>query len=473
MTVVDDAPGRVPKARDLRGRRRSGRPRRPLAYTLSSLLERGLYLVVLGALIVEVVSSGLERVERGGAPPESVRTSVTQLTAALLAILCVVLLAKALLAFGPLQASASARTWLLSTPVDRGALLSSHLSVALAIGSAVSAALGYAFLAVTRLSVPLVPWFTPWAAFGAVVTCLCVLVQAGHRSARAVQRGLSVMAYALTGVAAAILVLRPGYPLADLEEAGTAGYAVCAVASLVVAVIAVRLARRSLGLMTRGMLSSGSELAMATQVSVLSLDVTLFWAIVLERRARTIALVRPARISGNRLVALVRTDLARVRRMPTGLFIWAALICVPYGGHVVGLTAFLPALHTVTAFLAVDRLAGGLRIISRSPAIRRALGGSDRSLTLAHLVVPAAGALLWSGVTVALVPGVSVLTATVSAVGAVIVTYRVATRPPLDYASPMVDVGLFGPTPLGLILQLLRGPALLAGLSLLQTALSG
>ncbi|MFD0657829.1 DUF6297 family protein [Thermocatellispora tengchongensis] len=397
---------------------------------------------------------------------------MTQLTAAVIAVLCVVLLAKALLAFGPLYAGAPARTWLLSTPVDRGALLSRHLAVAVAIGLAVSAGLGFAFLAVTRLSVPLVPWFTLWAALGVVLTCLCVLVQAGHRSVRGVQRGLSVAAYALVGVAAAILVLRPGYLLPGLEQAGTVAYAVCAGVVLALAVVAAHLARRSLDAMTRGMVSSGAELATAAQVSVLSLDVTLFWSIVAERRARTIARVRPAAISGSRFVALVKADLARVRRTPTGLFIWAALMAVPYAVTVVGLTAFLPALHTVTAFLAVDRLAGGLRVVSRSPAIRRALGGSDLSLTLAHLVVPAAGAVLWSAGTVVLVPGVPVLTAAVSAVGAPAVAYRVATRPPLDYSSPVVDVGLFGPTPLGLVVQLLRGPALLAGLALLQTALA-
>ena len=82
---------------------------------------------------------------------------------------------------------------------------------------------------------------------------------------------------------------------------------------------------------------------MATQASLLSLDVTFFWSIMLERRARAIARVRPAAISGNRFVALVKTDLARVSRMPTGLFVWAALMAVPYGAQLVGLTALLPA----------------------------------------------------------------------------------------------------------------------------------
>lgn len=123
--------------------------------------------------------------------------------------------------------------------------------------------------------------------------------------------------------------------------------------------------------------------------------------------------------------------------------------------------------------MAVDRLAVGLRIITRSPALRRALGGSDLSLTLAHLVVPAVGAVVWTAATAVLISEVSALLAAVSAVGAVLVTYRVATRPPLDYGDSLIDFGVFGPTPVGLILQLARGPALLAGLALLQTALAG
>lgn len=56
----------------------------------------------------------------------------------------------------------------------------------------------------------------------------------------------------------------------------------------------------------------------------------------------------------------------------------------------------------------------------------------------------------------------------ISFVGAVMTSYRIATRPPLDYSSPAYDVGLFGPVPPGLILQLIRGPALLLALAWLQ-----
>nr|WP_062340232.1 DUF6297 family protein [Herbidospora sakaeratensis] len=449
MTVVGVRP--PPGAAQLRHRRRARRPRRPLGFLLSMLVERLVYLGVFGGLVVEVARAGLARVDGGPDP-------VAQVPAAVLGVLCLVLLAKALLGFGPLHAGSPVRTWLLSTPVDRGALLRGHLAAALAVGAGVGALVGFGFLVVTRSPAPVVAW----AAAGVLLAALCVRVQAGDWPVAAVQLWLSGAAYALV----AVLVLGPDLPLTGLGAMGWVPFVVAAVA-------AAEWARRGLGGMTRGRLSSGAELATATHVSVLSLDVTMFWSVVLERRARSVGWVRPAAIRGSRFAAVVRSDLARVRRMPTGLFIWAALMSVPYGAQAAGLPAFLPALHTVAAFAAVDRLAAGLRVMARSPSIRRALGGSDVLLTLAFLTVPAAGAVVWSAVTWALVPGVSLLTAAVSAAGALAVTYRVATRPPLDHSGPLVDVGLFGPTPVGLILQLLRGPALLAGLALLQTAIAG
>ncbi|MBG0812790.1 DUF6297 family protein [Planomonospora sp. ID82291] len=464
----------VPRSGELRKKIRSKKPRRSAGYILSALIERGLYVTILGGLVLEIVRAGLGRADHGATAFDASRMPLVQLTAAVVSILCLVFFAKTLLAFGPLYVGAPARVWILSTPVDRAGLLVGRLAAAVSIGAVTSAALGIAFLAMTRLAVPLAAWLAMWAALGVTGTCVCVLVQAaGYRSVYAVQRGLNTAVYTLVGVASAILILRSGYLLSSLERAGTVTYTVWTVVSLTAASIAFRCAYRGLSTLTRGAVSSGSDLATATQVSVLSLDSTFISSIILERRMRAVARVRPAPISGNRFVALVKTDLARVLRMPTGLFTWAALISVPYAAHATGLTAFLPAVHTVAGFVAVDRLSGGLRIIARSSAIRRALGGSNHLLTLAHLVIPAAGAAIWSAATAALISDISVLTATVSAVGAVLVAYRVATRPPIDYSSSLIDFGLFGPTPVGLILQLLRGPALLVGLSLAQTALAG
>lgn len=140
---------------------------------------------------------------------------------------------------------------------------------------------------------------------------------------------------------------------------------------------------------------------------------------------------------------------------------------VALGGEV----DWVPAVHLIAAFVATDRLAAGLKAVCRSAAIRRMLGVPDGVLRLAHLVVPAVGAVVWCAVTTPFTPHVWWLNGVVSAVGAVAVVYRVATRPPLDYGVAAIDFGVLGPVPIGLVVQLSRGPALLYGLCVLRVIL--
>ncbi|WP_019634366.1 DUF6297 family protein [Actinomadura atramentaria] len=451
----------VPTARALRRRLRATRPRR----TAAGLLERAVYTVFGGALAIGAVRAGSRRI--GGLAVTSPDTAVTRPLGAVLTVLALVLLARALLAIGPLYAGAAERTWLLGAPVDRGRLLTGHLAAATAAGAAAGAAVGGVLIPAADLAAAPVPWPAAWATAGTLVACACVLVQAGGRTA-GVQRVLGAAACALAVAAAAVPLARPGLP----APPGGIGAPVAAVL-LLAAALAIYAARRALDSLDRSALASGAELASATRVSVLSLDFSYFSSIVLERRARATGRVRPARIRGNRFAALVRADVARVRRDRTGLIVWAALVPLPYAAHLAGLASVPPALHLVTAWLADDRLAGGLRAVARSPALRRALGGADRSLRLAHLVVPGAGAAVWSGAAAALAPGVGPLAAAISAAGALAVVYRTATRPPMDYGGPVVDFGAFGAVPVGLVAQLARGPALLAAVAVVQAAVAG
>ncbi|NKE61171.1 hypothetical protein FXN61_32125 [Lentzea sp. PSKA42] len=132
---------------------------------------------------------------------------------------------------------------------------------------------------------------------------------------------------------------------------------------------------------------------------------------------------------------------------------------------------WVPRVHLICAFVATDRLAAGLRTVCRSSAIRRALGVPDGLLRLAHVVVPGSAAVVWCLATTPFTPHVSWLNGVVSAVGAVAVVYRIATRPPLDYGVAAIDFGVLGPVPIGLVMQLSRGPLLLYLLCVLQVML--
>jgi hypothetical protein len=169
---------------------------------------------------------------------------------------------------------------------------------------------------------------------------------------------------------------------------------------------------------------------------------------------------------------LVWTDLLRIRRAPNAVLVWAGLLPLPALVALGGEVEWVPAVHLIAAFLATDRLAAGLKAVCRSAAIRRAMGVPDRMLRLAHLVIPVTGAVVWCAVTAPFTPHVEWLNAVVSAVGAVAVVYRIATRPPLDYGVAAIDFGVLGPVPLGLVMQLSRGPLLLYLLCVLQVMLS-
>lgn len=56
-------------------------------------------------------------------------------------------------------------------------------------------------------------------------------------------------------------------------------------------------------------------------------------------------------------------------------------------------------------------------------------------------------------------------------VGAVVVVYRTASRPALDYVATVFETG-FGGVPVNLFRQLLRGPAMLAVLVAVQLLLA-
>lgn len=217
----------------------------------------------------------------------------------------------------------------------------------------------------------------------------------------------------------------------------------------------------------RGALS-GVEVDEATAIATTFLEPTILWALLLLRRTRRIARVRSVHIRGGRVLALVRADLTRIRRMWTALALWLCLLPVPYLANVAVPGNFVPAVHIVTAFAATNALANGLRITFRSAALRRALGGSDRELLLAHLVVPAAGSIVWCALTAPAIPGLPILAEAISAVGSVAVAYRIATRPPVEYTSPLLDMMGVSGIPIGLIIQLGRGPSLLIVLAWLQ-----
>jgi MFS family permease len=107
---------------------------RPLTARLSDLYGQALYVVVVGGILVSAAGSGLDAVATAGPPqaPDLVRWTVLTATLLVMALLC-----SAAIAVGPVLVSPAARTWLLSSPVDRRRLLAPRFAALLA-GSAVT-----------------------------------------------------------------------------------------------------------------------------------------------------------------------------------------------------------------------------------------------------------------------------------------------------------------------------------------------
>jgi hypothetical protein len=166
-------------------------------------------------------------------------------------------------------------------------------------------------------------------------------------------------------------------------------------------------------------------------------------------------------LRGGRFWVLVQADLRRQWRRRSGLVTWVALIVAPYAVGVFS-PAAVGSVRVVAAYLGMERLAAGLRLISRSSALRRSLGGPDGDLRLAHLVVPTTGLGLWWYATVFAghlpTAGPVLGLVLLGIIGAV---YRTATRPPMSYDVGNADTP-FGPVPTTLLRRLIRGPDLLA-----------
>ncbi|WP_030476035.1 DUF6297 family protein [Lentzea albidocapillata] len=442
-------------------------------------------------------------------------------TALWLSVLGATVLMKVALAAGPVFAVADRMFWVLSSPVPREALLRPRFLWLLAVGAVVGAGWPAVVSGMVGAVLP------PLVAAGAGSACGVAVVAGAVALQRARVRPQGWLS-GLVGLAVVALLVPPGrfglpvsWPGSGGGEAGSGGSAVrpgsvgtqvgepgslggsvgelgslggpvdepgslsglvgepgslggwtgVVGAAWVVAIGLAVVAAASLRSLRRSDLAAGGALAGVARVSVSWFDLALLGAVLAERRARALGRVKSVRLRGSRLVVLAWTDALRLRRTPNAALVWAALLPAPALVSVGWQGAVVPAVHLVAAFLATDRLAAGLKFVCRSPAMRRALGLPDRQLMLAHLVFPAAGALLWCAVTAAFTPHVSAVNALISAVGAVAVVYRIATRPPVDYGAAIIDFGVLGPTPLGLMAQFSRGPALLAVLGLLQLAL--
>jgi hypothetical protein len=441
---------------ELRAMRRRRNPR-SIFRRLYDLSDTALYVAMAGGLVTEAVIKTRAAPELSVPPTPHTAASVSWMAVAL-AVAGVAAFGQALLAVGPVWAGAAAQTWILASPVDRrSALLPTYLRTLVIAGIAGAVLAG-------GLTAIYPPWLInlPWTGTAGFLLAVFLVGFTIDAQARGPIRWVFPALLGVAVVLGGVVALRLDVPNLALPLRNAPLLAILAVPAVV-------LGYRALSRLHRGALSAGTDLVQAAAVSSAWLDLSLVSSALALRRARRIGRVRSVRLHGSRAFAFVLADVARLRRYPAAVAVWVALLPVPFFATVSLPPIAVGPVQLLGAYLAADRLAGGLRTIAGSAALRRSLGGTDASLKTIHLVLPAIGAIVWCALTSFALPLAPSVTTVISAAGAVLMVYALATRPPMDYGggNPIFETG-FGAVPVNLIRQLVRGPAILVGLAALQ-----
>lgn len=384
---------------------------------------------------------------------------------------------------GPLLVTPATQTWAVSSPVDRRALLRPRFwALILGAGAGVGLLGLAAAIAGGAGGATEVAWSAgTGAAGGAAVAALGVIAQAARGTpswARLLGHGLVG-----TGVAIALGVIashacRPSVALcAGLNPSQpsiplTVG---AGLLTLPVAIAAAVLGARALARIDRAALTGGVEFAYASTAAVLLVDPSMLTSLVESRRWRSVGRVRSRPLGRGqsaprwpamaRVRVLVRAELRRRMRDRSALAVWAASLLGLYA-VAVALPSIEASAHLILAYLAANRLASGLRVLGRSPGLRRSLGGRDGELKLAHLVVPGIAGIIWY---LAALPAVRTFgwIDVLLMAGIILAVYRAATRPPIRHGGPVAETP-FGLIPVDLLRQLFRGPDVVGVLVLVE-----
>ncbi|MEJ2679636.1 MAG: DUF6297 family protein [Gemmatimonadota bacterium] len=468
MSTAVSVTAEAPRARQWRARLRRARRKhhdRSLGDTLTDLYMLLWLVLVYGGALFTTVRQHLTASSAAAISPEHAWIGVAVLLAG------AGLMWQGMRTLGPLLATQAEQAWGISTPIDRRGWLVPRFAALVLAGSVtgIVAAGAVALLGLRGDGLGLAA--LGGAAYGLAATGFAVAAQGapGRRRWPTQVGGLLLAAGAL----AATFVVAMHYggrplppPAASLGPAAVA-------AGLPLAVVAAIIAVRTLSRLDRVALGTGAEVASAAVSASVWLDPSLLSRVLEIRRWRRIGRVRSRRLLTlfpGRAGALLQAELRRLLRRPASLLVWGALALAQYAVAVVA-PPVAGVARVIGAYLAAGRLTGGLRAVSGSAGLRRAIGGEDLQVRLFHLVVPAVGAVLWWLLTwpaggrhlgnaeIFLVAGV---------VGAV---YRSATRKPMSYGGAVLETP-FGLFPMEMLLQMARGPDLLGVVIVLQVVLA-
>lgn len=373
-----------------------------------------------------------------------------------------VALAVALLALGmarllgPVFSPPAANSWVLTSPVDRGALLRPGWMRTVALTVVGAALLLLAPAVLGGLAWPDAVGYLV-AGSTAALACVGVAALSQVREGAASRRLTWLVTLALW----AVLGLAATEELGRLPKVSPGTVAVVAVVLAVVAVLTAWRAAVVLGSVSRRVLGQTEHLSPSLSGALSSVDLGLMYDVLLARRWGRGAHVRSRRGGPVGWSALAHRDLLRARRAPQPYVLLAGLVLVPYAAAEADAGRAVVLATTLAGLLGGPALCSGLRVVVRTEGLARMMPFKRQTLLLAHLVVPGTALMLFAlATTPTLVrvvdDGGAVNLAIACGLSSVAATLRWITGKPPNYAAPMVSTPAGG-APTGVIFSVLRG----------------
>lgn len=312
--------------------------------------------------------------------------------------------------WGAVRVTRPRMRWALAGPTDRGPALGRSLRRTLGVVVACGAAAGFAVGALTRSSTPFVDVGTETAS-GAVAAALVVAIACAAQMRRS---------------ARASTTARAVHPIARWH---------------------------------RDVVAPADGLAATSRLLLLTADTEF---VDHARRVRWCAgrsaAPRRSVAAASPVATMLRADVVRLRRRPGDLGVWTAVVAVTIA---VGLTTTMhsvaPAIAALLAYRAGSAVASGLRTLTTTPALRRALRATATQILLAHGAIPAVAVVGWACVAITTIGGVTPVGWCLIVIGAIAATARRATRPETPWDAPVYITGQGGVAQPLLLLALLRG----------------
>jgi hypothetical protein len=357
---------------------------------------------------------------------------------------------------GPVFSPPAANAWLLSTPVDRGALLRPGWSRTSAV---TVAAAGLALVAPAMLGGLELASGAVFVVAGSAAALACVgLAALSQIHERPTARWLT---WALAAALWSALSLSATQRLGTVPSAPLAvGLALAILPVLAAAAIAWR-TRMAVGGLTRRVLGQTENLSPSLSGALSSVDLGLMYDVLLARRWGRGAHVRTRTGGPLGWWALAHRDLLRVRRTPQPYVLLVGLVLVPYAAAEAGAGRAVVLVTTLAGLLAGPAMCSGLRVVVRSQSLARMLPLGRQPMLLAHLLVPGTALVLFGLATTWTLlpthpPDEAVTVAAACGFASLAATVRWVTGKPPNYAAPMVSTPAGG-LPTGVFSSVARG----------------